>query len=157
MDIGAILLAMALLILVASYLARPLTERRLGAATEEHSEISSLLAEQERILALIDELEMDRAMKKISASDYQSQRSAWIEEGAGVLRRLDELGLKPAAVAEGPTSALESRLEAEIATLRDDLKERDRVRFCPTCGHEIIPGDRFCTECGASLEEIAIT
>lgn len=154
MDIGAVFLAAALLILIVSYLIRPFAEKRRGAATEEHSEISSLLAEQERILALIEELEMDRAMNKISLSDYQAQRAGWIEEGAKVLRRLDEHGERAAAVHAAPGESLESQLEAEVASLRETLRASDRIQFCPTCGHETVPGDRFCTECGVSLVEV---
>jgi hypothetical protein len=112
MDIGSIFLILALLILVGLYVARPIFERKAVAVTSEEHEISSLLAERDRILNALQELDFDFNLGKIPAADYPLQRAALVETGAQVLRRLDEL-----AVAE-PTGEAADRLEAAIAARR---------------------------------------
>lgn len=152
MDIGAVLLALALVTLLAAFLVRPLLQQRVAAASAQHQEASALLAERERILNLLEELEMDLAMNKVAPEDYQRQRSEWVEEGARVLRRLDELGADSARRAPLAADDLGARLEEEIASFRRGPSDAS-TQFCPECGKQVVAGDQFCASCGASLAE----
>lgn len=175
MDIGSILLFLALLILVGIFVTRPLFERRAVAvdtdSAEVQHELSALLAERDRILTTLEELDFDHIMGKIPAEDYPIQRALLLREGAQVLRRLDELEQR------APAGDLEARLEKAIAERRaavqrevstpsaggDDeqvealLAARRRARqaksagFCPQCGRPIQISDRFCPRCGRKL------
>lgn len=175
MDIGSIFLFFALLILVGIFVTRPLLERKAAVASstspEMQHELSSLLAERDRILNSLEELDFDHTMGKIPAEDYPVQRALLLREGAQVLRRLDELEQR------APADDLESRLERAIAERRatiqreapatppagdDDqlealLAARRRARqaksagFCPQCGRPIQITDRFCPRCGREL------
>lgn len=129
MDIGSIFLILALVVLVALYVSRPFFEREKQvvavdeADTAEH-ERSSLLAERDRVINALQELEFDHALGKIPEEDYPEQHMQLMQTGADILRRLDEL--QPAAdrPAAGQQQAdpdeAEARLEAAIAARRAD-------------------------------------
>jgi hypothetical protein len=139
MEAGSILFALAMLILVGVYLAGPLSnpaQRRTGKA---NGTLSALIAERERLLDAIQELEIDHSMGKVLGDGYHRQRGLLASQGAQVLRRIDEL--------HGPTD-LEAELEAAIAELRGK-----GAGFCPQCGKAVHITDRFCGSCGTELKE----
>jgi rubrerythrin len=180
MDIGSLLVILALLVLVGLFVSRPFIEKRpvannLTESQEDH-EVSYLLAERDRVLNALQELDFDNELHKIPAEDYAYQRTLLLQRGAVVLRNLDTL--RPQAV----QSSAEERLETAIAARRaavasastgpngrkqavavaspDDaleamLADRRRVRqekaagFCPQCGGPVQKSDRFCPKCGA--------
>jgi hypothetical protein len=118
MDIGSIFLILALLIIVGLFIARPLFERKAIPVTSsqdpgEH-EISALLAERDRLLNALEELDFDYTLGKIPDEDYPAQRAALLQRGADVLRRLDAYSLKASA------DDFEARIEAAIAARRAD-------------------------------------
>jgi hypothetical protein len=182
MDIGSLFLLLALLLLVSIYIARPLLDREAVVISAERNhtehEISTLLAERDRVLASLQELDFDYALGKISESDYPSQRTHLLQRGADILRQLDEYEVVT------PDREMEERIEAELAERRaaipaqgssdhprqptslvtdaDDevevqLAARRRSRqdksagFCPQCGRPIQVSDRFCPKCGNEL------
>jgi len=134
MDIGALFLLLALLILIALFVSRPFLERQPAADLQEEHAASSLLAERDRILNALQELDFDHALGKIPAEDYPSQRSSLLQRGAGILRQLDALTTSTAlsaspspfakhpggAPASGRGESAKERLEAAIASHRAD-------------------------------------
>ena len=168
MDLGAIFLLLGVLILVAMYVARPFIVRERRLVSEGH-ELSVLMAERDRILNALQELDFDHALGKIPDEDYPAQRLILLQKGADVLRQLDEMQPSRAA---GTT---EDRLEAAIAARRadagaaqpstmsdDDLEEliakrrsasKEKVSgFCPKCGKPVLVTDSFCPNCGRPLK-----
>lgn len=150
MDIGSILAGLALLALVAAFVGRPLFERSGTRVAEQDRQLSSLLAERDRVLSSLQDLDMDRAMNKILEDDYQAQRAELLTEGAAILREIDSL--QPPDVDEDDKSELEREIEREVARLRS-AEASDEARFCPACGAEVSPGDRYCMQCGEPLME----
>jgi hypothetical protein len=178
MDIGSIFLILGLLVIVAIFISRPFFERGKPDVGPAGHEQSSLLAERDRVLNNLQELDFDYALGKIPEADYPAQRAVLVQQGAQILRALD------AYEAEAPAQAAEARLEAAIAARRietapqpagangaairlvaaspDDnlealIASRRRARsekssgFCPQCGKPIQKSDRFCPKCGASI------
>lgn len=183
MDIGSIFLIFALFILVAWFVLRPVLEQKPQLTTQNLSaaehELSGLLAERDRIIRTLQELDFDQALGKIPAEDYAPQRALFVQQGAQVLRRLDEI---QAGESSGQaTEGIEARLEAVILARRADsaqptaangdgvtlhpaddaievaLANRRRARqsktagFCPQCGGAIQKTDRFCPKCGQKM------
>ncbi len=170
MDLGAVFLLLAILVLVVFYVVQPLT-RRQTQLSEGGQEMSTLMAEHERILDTLQELDFDFSLGKIPAEDYPSQRQVLVERGVEVLRRLDALA--PALRRE---RTVEERLEAKIAERRaekeksepsrsrsdEELEEiishrrsvrKDKIAgFCPQCGKPILGTDVFCSSCGKRLK-----
>ena len=119
MDIGSIFLILALLILVGLFVSRPFLEHQrfvfnLAQKPLEHEQ-SHLLAERDRILNALQELDFDYTLGKIPQEDYPVQRQALLQRGSDVLRRLE--ALLPAA---DTGEDAEARLEATIAARRID-------------------------------------
>jgi hypothetical protein len=125
MDIGSIFLILALLVLVGFFVSQPFLERKQAAnvsiANSKDHELSSLLAERDRVLNALQELDFDNALGKIPSEDYSGQRERLLEYGADVLRKLDALENQPG---NGEVSTLkpsaEDRIEATIAAHRAD-------------------------------------
>jgi len=125
MDIGSIFLVLALLVLVGFFVSQPFFERRNvgSAATDDlkDHELSSLLAERDRVLNALQELDFDNALGKIPAEDYSGQRERLLEYGAEILRKLDALENQSAnGEFSTPKISAEDRIEATIAARRAD-------------------------------------
>ena len=156
MDIGSLFLILALFILVAIFISRPFSERRSVAVTEEEQSLSSLLAEKERILEALTELEFDHKLGKIPDEVYPEQRTSLMQRGADVLRRIDgfhaddvETVIAARRTKQGAVAA-EDDLEAMIAERRS-TQVKGSTKFCPQCGERLKPGDRFCASCGTQI------
>ena len=154
MEIGAILFSLAMILLVAAYVLQPLSTSERSAYHDTSRELSALQAERDRVLDSIQEIDMDHSMGKVSEEDYQHQRGSLALEGAGILRFIDELQ------SDGAPDESAMELEAAVAQLRRKRSVSGSQRNggeanpeCPTCGQSIYHGDRFCSNCGATLEE----
>jgi len=117
MDIGSIFLILALLLLVGVFITRPFFERKAvpvadPQADERDHELSSLLAESDRLLNALQELDFDHALAKIPEEDYPAQRALLLQQETEVLQKLDALQSSSAA------DEVEARLEAAIAARR---------------------------------------
>lgn len=159
MDIGSLLIAGSLAALIGAFVARPIFERSGLRTARADPRLSGLLAERERILSALYELDMDFTMGKLVEEDYQPERAALLQQGAAVLRQIDESieagGVRPP---EGGLSSdvdeLERLVEAEVARLRRGSRPPEMEnRFCAHCGVQVYPGDQFCTRCGEPLLE----
>ncbi len=168
MDLSAIFFVLAVLILVGMYLYAPFVTRTRRPPTQDESEISSLMAERDRVINALQELDFDHTLGKIPETDYPAQRAQLLQKGADILRRLDELQPTVASSTEA-----ESRLERAVAARRADagataselsddelesmIADRRKQRkeksagFCPRCGQPVLVVDRFCPSCGKSL------
>ncbi len=159
MDIGSVLLILALFILTVLYIGRPLYDRESTTSQPLESEFSALLAERDRILTAISELDFDHTLGKIPAEAYPLRRGQLVQRGAEVLRQLDEYQGVPAV--DSASARLETALEAGAVNPDDDLeaviaaRRRERQEksggFCPQCGGPVVQNDRFCPKCGRAL------
>ncbi len=157
MDLGALLLLIALLLGVGLYLAAPLMRNHARGATSETREVSSLLAEHERLISTLQELDFDFRLGKIPEEDYPDQRAELLQKGANILRRLDVLapGSKAAASrrsdAAGQAGRLtDEKIESMLAARRKGRKTKS-AGFCPRCGKPSLVSDQFCSNCGRAL------
>jgi hypothetical protein len=158
MDLAAILFLVALLLAVSLYLVTPLMNNRVVRRSEETQEVSSLLAERERLLNALQELDFDFQLGKIPEEDYPDQRADLLQRGADVLKKLDaQAAARPRLVpqsasataeAEGPLS--DDQIESMLAARRRARKTK-AAGFCPRCGKSILVTDQFCPHCGKAL------
>jgi len=111
MDISAIFFTLAVLILVGMYLYAPFTQKRTRRVVEEDHDLSALMAERDRVLSSLQELDFDFKLGKIPDEDYPTQRANLLQKGADILRKLDEM-------APGSTQVdTETRIEKAVAPL----------------------------------------
>jgi hypothetical protein len=126
MDIGSIFLILGLLVLVALFIIRPLFEHSATAVSQEEHEYSALLAERDRLLDALQELDFDYTLGKIPEEDYPAQRAGLLQRGAEVLRRLD--AYEAEASPDTGLANAEARMEAAIAARRlDALKSTSSI------------------------------
>jgi hypothetical protein len=116
MEITAIFFTLAILILVAIYLYAPFMERRAPRVTEEEHELSTLMAERDRVINSLQELDFDYKLGKIPEEDYPSQRTSLLQKGADILRRIDSIAPQPVALQD-----VDARIERAIAARRARL------------------------------------
>jgi rubrerythrin len=169
MDLGAIFFALGLVVLVGMYVGQPYIQRRGRRATQEDREYSSLMAEYDRAVNTLQELDFDNALGKVPAEDYPRQRAELLAKGADLLRKLDMMrpqettrdaesrleatvaSRRADASAEKSVSMLDDEdLESMIATRRKSRKDKS-AGFCPKCGKPILVSDRFCPSCGKAI------
>jgi len=161
MDPLAIFFLLVLLVLIVLFILRPFLGRSRIRNTGNNREISSLLAERERILTAIQELDFDQSLGKIPAEDYPIQRAALVQKGADVLRRLDSLTPNlpekgegrprlSQAVSEKGSPVSDDELE-DLLSRRRNLKKEKTAGFCPKCGKPVLKSDVFCPACGNPL------
>jgi hypothetical protein len=137
-------------LLTVVFIARPLVERSGARVTEEDRRLSTLRAERERIIAALQELEMDYAMGKVLQEDYQAHRKPLVSQGAQVLKAIDEL--QPVMGELDRDNQFEAELEAAVAQLRGS-ESMMAEGFCTACGKALLAGDRFCAHCGTAVAE----
>ncbi len=150
MDLGSLLVVLALGLMAAAFIAQPLSGRSRLRVSEEERHLSELLAASDRVLTTLQDLDMDHAMGKILQEDYQAQRGMLVKHGAEILRAIDEL--RGSQVEVFPETDLEIEIETAVARLRRG-EDQARGEYCRSCGREVVAGDRFCVHCGASLLE----
>ncbi len=174
MDIGAIFLTLAVATLVTMYIIQPYMERRAKIVSAEELEHSHLLAERDRYINALKELDFDYELGKVPEEAYTVQRTDLLKKGADALRKLDEYeGAKDASAEDrleaviaarradatdtpkakaqtAPTLDADDDLESMIAARRSKRKAKSGG-FCPNCGHAVLATDKFCTNCGKKV------
>jgi hypothetical protein len=143
--------------------------------TEEEHELSALMAERDRVVNSLQELDFDFKLGKVPEEDYPVQRASLVQKGADILRKIDALALALPYGSDAGNDGqdTEARLERAIAARRADsavtqaevadedlevlILSRRKGRthksagFCPRCGKPVMVTDRFCPSCGKSL------
>ncbi len=128
--IGSLFLILALGVIVALFVARPFlqgsskdsTGWELSVEQEREHVRSSLLAEHDRVLTALQELDFDYALGKVPAEGYPFQREALMKTGADVLRKLDSIA------APSTQETAEDRIEAAVAARRADAQRGSQVK-----------------------------
>lgn len=100
-------------------------------------------ADYETTLLALRDLELDHQSGLVVDDDYAGLREQLLAQAASALERSEQE--KDETVA--------ARIEAAVRARRQPAQQgrAATVRFCPQCGRPVDAGDRFCTDCGASL------
>lgn len=165
MQIVSIIFTLGILVFVGLYLYAPFLERRARRVTTEEHETSALLAERERALNALQELDFDFKLGKVPEEDYPIQRANLLQKGALILKRLAELApqKKQSLSDERVEQVVQARrkktsakkvtdddIESLVASRRKKHKSKS-AGFCPKCGKPVMAEDKFCPSCGKAL------
>lgn len=126
------LVLLAIGAVVAAFLVWPLLRRRVS--SPRPAARTAVEAEPDPASDELSELELDRAMGRVSDEDYARFRTA-----------LDSR-VVPAMPGEASAVDAVARAEARVARWRDAARAT-----CPNCGLRPEPEARFCSNCGALL------
>jgi len=165
MDLGALFLLLALALLVGAIISRPLffkgtEEPAVSASLPAEHQRSTRLAERDRLLTALQELEFDHNLGKVPEEDYPEQRAALVKSTAEVLRQLDTTPAASAPAGEPaisqemapPPAVADGELEALIAAHRRARPMDEKAAgFCSKCGKPAARSDKFCSRCGTAL------
>jgi hypothetical protein len=159
MELGAVFLLLGVLIIVFLFVAQPFTTH-WSVKAQSSQELSSLLAERERALNALMELDFDNGIGKIPAEQYSAQRASLILKGTTILRRLDEIqqvqsapvqeAVRPGIVELHTDMPSDEDLE-DLISKRRAIHHQKTAGFCPKCGKPILQSDQFCSTCGQIL------
>jgi len=167
MEPAAFFFLVVLLAGVGLYVGAPLRGRQADRPSEAGGQLSFLMAERERILAALQELDFDFTLGKIPPEEYPAQRAELMKKGADVLRQLDlwqasatrrageaagdgHARLEPAVAARRPAPLTDDEIESMLAARRKERRAK-ASGFCPRCGKPVATTDRFCPNCGKAL------
>jgi hypothetical protein len=126
---------------------RPFLDQVGGKVNQSSGVYDSLLAERERLLSSIEELDLDLDLKKISPSEHALDRNLLLSQAADVLKKLDRYS-KPKGSQKGKAKKTKADdLEKMIQERRKKLGDENAV-YCSSCGKTIKAGAQFCSHCG---------
>lgn len=169
--IGSLLLALALFLVVALFVVRPLLFAAPSAAQIARSKREQLQAEKEQILAQIRALDFDFETDKMPEAEYQQARERLLAAAAALLQQIDSLA--PAAGPEAAAGNGVDEVEAAIAARRRQRVAADieaavaqrRAQTQSVAGRQpaaIVAGNghgsersgrAFCPQCGQPHDE----
>lgn len=151
MESGSFLVVLFIFILSGFYILRPIfiSSNRGGRAGSTRRD--SLVAERERLLSAIEEIDLEFELKKISAEEHSRNRDILLAEAAIVLKGLDDLPRSSTGKRKkAATTQKSDDLEKMIAARRKQLKGDKKIR-CAQCGKSVDHDAQFCSHCGGAL------
>jgi hypothetical protein len=111
------------------------------------TELDRLLSRKAMIYRNVKDLDFEHAMGRLSDADYHRLDADYKNDAAILLQKLDQLG-----TFEGLDEAIEKDIAARKAKLFAPVATQSREALhCPSCGAEIIPGKKFCGDCGKRI------
>ena len=113
----------------------------------EETEADRLLGRKAVVYDNLKDLEFEHKMGRLSESDFQQLQEGYKNEEATLLQKLALLASSEKAddIIENDIASRKSRLYGSGAR-----KSQDAVS-CPECGAAIIPGKKYCADCGKRL------
>jgi hypothetical protein len=169
--ISSLLLLLIVIVLILLFVTRPLTSR-WRTEVEGNQVLSTLLAEHDRVLNSLKELDFDYSLGKIPAEAYPVQRAYLVQQGAELLREIDRLAPALEAVpslasnrkdqVEAILFARRTRQATSAVTGEDEVEnfvaKRRKIRtvksgmFCSQCGRPLSNSEHFCPNCGHPIQ-----
>ncbi len=150
LTIGAALL---LALLAIGFVVWPLWRTGAPLRVDDDNPLTDLLTRKDSVLLSIKELDFDYQTGKLSAEDFWQLNGRLRQQAISLLRQIEKTA---------PASAdLEAELEALILQQRkladpqlptQKASGSDKRRFCPECGGQVKPTDKFCAQCGNALQ-----
>jgi len=139
--INSLLLLVLVIVPIILFVTQPLTRRR-RLKVEGSQALSTLLAERDRVLNALKELDFDHSLGKIPVEEYPQQRANLVQHGAQVLRQIDQLA----------PVAMEDEAESLVARRRK-TRQGGSGLTCSHCGRPLLNSDRFCPGCGQPVRK----
>jgi len=155
METGAILVVAAILIFVIGFIIQPLLDDDNKNQTKSNDNVSHLLAERDRLMDAILELDFDHDIGKVPENVFEEHRADLSSRTINVMKELEDAGISidEASEKENKQSdrvALDD-IEQMIEARRAAQSKTKGEKFCSECGTKNQKGDNFCTSCGNAL------
>ncbi len=114
------------------------------------TELDRLLTRKSVIYTNLRDLEFEFKLGRLGDDDFERLQAGYKSDAALVLKRLDALGAQ---------DNLDEKIEQTIQTRRSKLFGSSKKKAasgegatCPACDSPVIPGKKFCADCGQQLQ-----
>ena len=152
-----LIVSCTILTLVAGILVlRPLfreSEDSMDILLMAETEADRLIDRKAAVYGNLKDLALEYEMGRLSDDDFRRLDAGYKSDAAVILLKLEQMG-----VSESLDASIEediaSRKKAQPADVKHPASDTDPQReeaLCPFCGAEIIPGKKFCADCGHEL------
>lgn len=111
------------------------------------TEIDRLMDRKAVIYGNLKDLSLEYAMGRLSEEDYRGLEEGYKEDAAAILYKLEQL---EGSLSLEQDTAPKAALKREV---RGTAKAAAVSGKCPSCGSDIIPGKKFCADCGQQVAE----
>ncbi len=108
------------------------------------TELDRLLNRKAVVYSNLKDLQFEYKMGRLGDSDYHRLEAGFKSEAAEILHKLDQLGVE-----ENLDESIEQAIAARKAKLAPAREGAPKT--CPSCGAVVVPGKRFCADCGRRL------
>ncbi len=137
----------AITLLAGVYVLTPLFRQPKGNLEVEllaETELDRLLNRKAIVYTNLKDLEFENKMGRLSEADYRRLEAGYRNEATVILQKLDDLGVE---------KNIDENIERDVAARKARLISPVRAEpgTCPDCGAAIIPGKKFCADCGHRL------
>lgn len=152
MEFSSIMIVIFIFILSGVFIMRPFLVEEKKPKRSGSSKTDSLVAEKERLLLAIEELDLEYELDKISVQEHNRNRDILLAEAADVIKQLDKIQ-KPVSSKKKKTSTstkADDDLERLINERRQQLKDEKSLK-CHSCDQAVSEGAQFCSHCGEAL------
>jgi hypothetical protein len=146
-----LIISCALLTVIAgAFVLTPLFKEPKGNLEVEllaETELDRLLNRKAIVYTNLKDLEFEYKMGRLSDADFKRLEAGYKGEAAAILQKLDQMGVE---------KDLDERIEKDIAASKARLFSTAPAQAkgpgrCPSCGADLIPGKKFCADCGHRL------
>ena len=139
-----------LTILLAVFVLRPLfrgSENSLDILLMAETEADRLIDRKAAIYGNLKDLTLEYQMGRLSDEDFRTLEAGYKADAASILQKLEQMGV---------SESFEASIEEDIASRRKPPQTDKSGRMinralCPSCGADVIPGKKFCADCGQKL------
>lgn len=147
MTLTSFIIVLFIFIMAGLIVLRPFLDGVGGKISRTAGVYDSLLAERERLLSAIEDLDLDLELKKISSAEHDQDRNTLLLQAADVLKELDRVSKPKSGKKAHVKDKGDDELEKMIQDRRKKLKEQKAIT-CSSCGNAIAADDQFCSNCG---------
>ncbi len=115
------------------------------------TELDRLLNRKAIVYTNLKDLEFEYKMGRLGDDDYKRLEAGYKSEAAAILQKLDQMGVE---------KDLDERIEKDIESSKARLFSKAPAKVpaktkvsgqCPSCGAAVVPGKKFCADCGHQL------
>jgi hypothetical protein len=162
MDIGAVFVALALLVVTMPFLVRPYKKSKVSKENEK-IEMVDPIVERKNLLMGVRDLDFDYKTGKVDEHDYKNLRSdllnrvavidaKFVEDDAAIEEEIaSRRKNKGKTCSSGGKGCPNCQGQINIDDLFCPYCGTGFSLFCAACGEKLVPNARFCAHCGTSV------
>lgn len=140
MDLGAILIGLAIFIVAVTYVSNPMVNVPKRHPIYAVPPIKAEGNQQKDALAAIRDLDFDFQTAKVNQEDYEALRAQLVLEAADYLQQKKQ------------DEKIDEMIRARLQSKKESAFKVAGKTICSNCGKSVKVGDLFCATCGARIK-----